>query len=173
MNLSETQLNIIEQQLGRKPRGIIRIAAQTSAGIPLVLQMRSWLAQAPFPTLYWLCSKDLHKAINQIETQGAVKALEIEIEQNANLRNALLADQQRYHDKRQDEMLEEDRQAIANNGFSELFESFGIGGIRSWDKVRCLHMHYAHHLAEADQGGTSIGRLLDQRYALNTLDVCL
>lgn len=165
MNLTEQQYQIIEQQLGRKPRGIVRIAAETATGIPLVLQMRSWLDGEPFPTLYWLCSKDLHKAINQIETRGGVKLLEQEILEDDDLRERLIADQTRYRDKRFTEMLSEDKQAIAEHQFTELFESFGIGGIRTWDKIRCLHMHYAHHLAE----GNVIGELLDQRYQLNEL----
>lgn len=169
MNLSEQQFAIIEQQLGRAPRGVIRIAAATPKGIPLALQMRSWLDGDPFPTLYWLCSKDLHKAISQIETRGVVKELEQEIADDADLRQRLLADQARYRDKRLSEMLREDKQAIADNGFTDLFDSFGIGGIRTWDKIRCLHMHYAHHLAE----GNVIGEILDRRYQLNELVITL
>ena len=65
-------------------------------------------------------------------------------------------------------MLDTDRQRIAELGFSELFDSYGIGGIRHWDKVRCLHMQYAYHLAV---GGTAIGKRLDQEFSLNTLDI--
>ena len=169
MNLSAQQTAIIEQQLGRKPRGIVEIAAQTDTGIPLVLQIRSWLDNEPFPTLYWLCSKDLHKAISHIEAQGNVKALELEIEHNEDLRQQLLLDQARYRDQRFAQMTPSDKQAIADKGFTELFNSMGIGGIRHWHKIRCLHMHYAHHLAE----GNVIGEILDQRYALNKLDIHL
>ena len=165
MNLTEQQYLTIEQQLGRQPRGIVRIAAATNSGTPLVLQMRSWLDGEPFPTLYWLCSKDLHKAINQIETSGGVKLLEQEVLADEHLRARLIADQTRYRDKRFSQMCDEDKKAIAEHGFTELFESFGIGGIRTWDKIRCLHMHYAHHLVE----GNVIGEILDQRYQLNEL----
>ena len=64
------QLTIIEQQLGRPPRGLVGIAHQTADGIPVVLQMRSLVDDQPFPTLYWLCSRDLHRALAQIEDQG-------------------------------------------------------------------------------------------------------
>ncbi|NRB37518.1 MAG: DUF501 domain-containing protein [Pseudomonadales bacterium] len=167
MNLTASQYDIIERQLGRKPRGIVKIAAQSSSGIPLVLQIRSWLDGEPFPTLYWLCSKDLHKAISHIEAHGGVKALEQEILEDEILRQRLMADQERYRDQRFKLMSAEDKQAISKQGFTELFEGFGIGGIRTWDKIRCLHMHYAHHLAEANV----IGQLLDQRFQLNELKI--
>jgi len=41
MAISEQQLQLIEQQLGRKPRGLVDIAWQNDKGIPAVLQMRS------------------------------------------------------------------------------------------------------------------------------------
>jgi hypothetical protein len=42
----------------------------------------------------------------------------------------------------------------------------GIGGINSWDKVRCLHMQYAHHLA----GDNLVGQRLDAEFKLNELE---
>ena len=41
------QLEVIERQLGRKPRGLVGIAAQTENGIPLALQMRSLVEDKP------------------------------------------------------------------------------------------------------------------------------
>ncbi len=168
MAISEQQLQLIEQQLGRKPRGLVDIAWQNDKGIPAVLQMRSLVDDQPFPTLYWLSSKDLYQAIAEIETGGEVKRIEQQIESDSELRSAHLADQQRYVDLRWQMMAESDRQRIAELGFSELFDSYGIGGIRHWEKVRCLHMQYAYHLAV---GGTAIGRLLDARYGLDKLQL--
>ncbi|SEQ25467.1 hypothetical protein SAMN03080615_00920 [Amphritea atlantica] len=168
MAVSEQQLELIERQLGRKPRGLVAIAWQNQQGIPAVLQMRSLVDDQPFPTLYWLSSKDLYQAIAEIETGGEVKRIEQQIETDDELRCAHLADQQRYVDLRWQLMAEEDRQRIATLGFSDLFDHYGIGGIRHWEKVRCLHMQYAFHLAA---GGTAIGRLLDNRYGLDKLQL--
>ncbi|WP_432471562.1 DUF501 domain-containing protein [Amphritea sp. HPY] len=185
MSLTEQQLVIIEQQLGRKPRGIVDIAWQTDAGVPAVLQMRSLVEDQPFPTLYWLCSKDLYQAIAEIETAGEVKLIEQQIEQDEELREAHLADQQRYVQLRWDKMAQQDRLRIDELGFTELFNSYGIGGIRHWDKVRCLHMQYAYHLATGgaekggaekggpETGGTAVGRLLDDKFALNELSLTI
>ncbi len=168
---TEQQLALIEQQLGRKPRGLVGIAWQTGAGVPAVLQMRSLVDDQPFPTLYWLSSKDLYQAIAEIETGGEVKRIEQEIETDAELREQHLGDQQRYVKLRWEYMAEEDRQRIEELGFTDLYNSYGIGGIRHWDKVRCLHMQYAYHLGTLDQGGTAVGRLLDQRFQLNELEI--
>lgn len=163
MPVTEQQLELIEKQLGRKPRGLVDIAWQNMQGVPAVLQMRSLVDDQPFPTLYWLSSKDLYQAIAEIETGGEVKRIEQQIGLDDELRAAHLADQQRYVDLRWKMMAENDRQRIDELGFTELFNRYGIGGIRQWDKVRCLHMQYAYHLAV---GGTAIGQLLDERFAL-------
>lgn len=170
MSITEQQLTIIEQQLGRKPRGIVDIAWQSAAGVPAVLQMRSLVDDQPFPTLYWLSSKDLYQAIAEIETGGEVKRIELQIAEDEDLRQQHLSDQQRYVDLRWQKMADADRTRISELGFTELFDSYGIGGIRHWDKVRCLHMQYAYHLAT---GGTAVGQLLDQRYQLDQLNLNL
>ena len=77
--LTAQQEQIIEQQLGRKPRGIVDIAYATKSGVPVLLRMRSLVDDQPFPTLYWLCAKDLHRAIARLETEGWVKRLEEEV----------------------------------------------------------------------------------------------
>lgn len=166
MTVTTQQLELIEKQLGRKPRGLVDIAWQSKQGVPGVLQMRSLVDDQPFPTLYWLSSKDLYQAIAEIETSGEVKRIEQQIETDDELRAAHLADQQRYVELRWQLMAESDRQRIDELGFTELFNSYGIGGIRHWEKVRCLHMQYAFHLA---MGGTAIGRLLDKGYDINKI----
>ncbi|MDI3324327.1 DUF501 domain-containing protein [Pontibacterium granulatum] len=161
------QLELIEQQLGRKPRGLAGVAVATDSGVPLVLQMQSLVEDQPFPTLFWLSSKDLYQAIAEIETSGWVKQIEAELETNTELREAFLANQQDYVDLRWKLMRDEDRLRIEALGFTDLFNQYGIGGIRHWDKVRCLHMQYAHHLA----AGNVIGARLDEEFGLNKLTI--
>jgi len=163
------QLELIEKQLGRKPRGLAGVAVATDTGVPLVLQMQSLVEDQPFPTLFWLCSKDLYQAIAEIETSGWVKQIEAELEADDDLRTAFLANQQAYVDLRWKLMRDEDRQRIDELGFTDLFNQYGIGGIRHWDKVRCLHMQYAHHLADRNV----IGERLDAEFELHTLTINL
>jgi hypothetical protein len=114
---TEAQLEMIRQQLGREPRGMVGIAVQNQKGVPLVLQMELLVDDKPFPTLYWLASKDLYQAIAEIETAGAVKALEQELEQDEALLKAHLADQQRYVDLRWQSASDEQKKRIESLGF--------------------------------------------------------
>ncbi len=173
MTISPSQLELITRQLGREPRGLAAIAWQSANGIPAVLQMRSLVSDQPFPTLYWLSSKDIYQAIAEIETAGWVKLIEQEISTDEALKQAHWQDQERYVARRWELMRLEDKQRIEELGFSELFNSYGIGGIRHWDKVRCLHMQYAYHLAMEAEGGTTIGRRLDAEFALNERSISL
>jgi hypothetical protein len=165
VNISVTDQTVIREQIGREPQGISAIAARAKNGVPVVLQMRSMVSAKPFPTLYWLCSKDLSKAIGSIETQGWVKTIEQRIEDDEILRNRFLGNQQQYVAKRLQEMTEEDQKTIEQRGFKEMFKRYGIGGISQWNKVRCLHMQYAHHLVD----GNAVGEILDQEFELYKL----
>lgn len=165
--ISAADIALITEQLGREPRGIVSIAARSENGVPLALQMRSILGNQPFPTLFWLCSKDLAKALGTLETRGVVKELEQKLSEDSAFRTRYLADQERYVALRWQAMTDSDRQRIEQLGFSHLFDQYGIGGIAQWDKVRCLHMQYAHHLAD----NNTIGRWLDQHYHLDQLPI--
>lgn len=156
------QLEVIERQLGRKPRGIKDLAYLTERGVPVVLQMRSLVDDKPFPTLYWLCSRDLYQMIAEIETAGGVKRIEQLLADDDTLRQRYFQQQQAYVERRWQAMTAEDRQRIEELGFSTLFAKYGIGGIAQWDKVRCLHMQYAHHLV----GDNLVGEWMDREYGL-------
>lgn len=159
------QLAIVKEQIGREPRGIAAIAVQNPQGTPLVLQMRSLVNDKPFPTLYWLCSRDLSREISRIEMTGWIKRFEDELAQDEALRTTFHQQQQAYVNRRWELMDPSDRALLEQRGFSDMFNQVGIGGISSWDKVRCLHMQYAHHLA----GENLVGQRLDAEFGLNKL----
>ena len=166
---SEQQLSLIQRQLGRAPRGLVGIAHQTADGVPVVLQMRSLVDDQPFPTLYWLSSLDLHKALAEIETAGWVKQIEAELAEDPAFRAAYRQNHLDYVRQRWDAMHADDKSRIETLGFSHLFDKYGIGGIAQWDKVRCLHMQYAHHLC----GENVIGQRLDAEFDLQALRISL
>lgn len=163
MSLTAEQIALVGQQIGREPKGLVAVTVATPKGVPLVVQMRSLVDDIPFPTLYWLTSKALCKAIGSIETQGWVKEIEARLQTDEALREAYLQNQRDYVARRWELMQPEDKARIEVLGFTEMFERYGIGGISQWDKVRCLHMQYAHHLAE----GNVIGALLDEQFGLH------
>ncbi len=166
---SPQQLATIEQQLGRSPRGLIGIAASSANGVPLVLKMRPLVDDKPFPTVYWLCSKDLHKAISQIEMIGTIKLLEHRLQEDADWMSAYQANQREYVAKRLADCSAVDAAQLTHLDYFELLQTYGIGGLRDWQQVRCLHMHYAHHLC----GNNVIGQWLDEHYGLNELSITI
>ncbi|MFP8967946.1 DUF501 domain-containing protein [Pokkaliibacter sp. CJK22405] len=167
--ITETQLDWLRQQLDREPRGMEAIAVSTDEGIPLVVRMRTVVEGRPFPTLYWLSSKDLYKAISVIETQGYIKRLEAEIAEDADLRQALHDSHQDYVNQRTAAMRDEDRDALIAQDKLDYLNRLGVGGISDWTRVRCLHMHYAHHLC----GYNVIGQRLEQEFNLSQLSIRL
>lgn len=163
--LLQNDINIITAQLGREPNGIHAIAHYSPNGTPQVLEMETWVFDQPFPTLYWLSSRAIDKALAKIESHGVVKELEQRIKDNEALREAHYASHRDYIAKRWKVMSEEHKAIIEKKGFKPLFEKLGIGGIANWDKVRCLHMQYAHHLV----GNNAIGRILDEEYNIRAI----
>jgi len=163
--LTQHDIDIITSQLGRTPSGIRAIAHHSPSGIPQVLEMETWVFDQPFPTLYWLSSKAIDKALAKIESQGVVKELEQRIKEDAALREAYHQSHQDYIARRWEVMSSEHKAIIEEKGFKPLFEKLGIGGIANWDQVRCLHMQYAHHLA----GNNVIGRILDDEYNIRAV----
>ncbi|MEH6471646.1 MAG: DUF501 domain-containing protein [Halopseudomonas sp.] len=171
--MTPEQLQLIEQQLGRPPRGIAEIAYQSTNGIPMVLRMRSLVDDQPFPTLYWLCSKDLYKAISRIETYGWVKQIEQELQLDSAFRARYMDNHRHYVDRRDHYINDSERQRIAELGFTELFQRYGIGGISQWDKVRCLHMQYAHYLCGEAENRNVIGERMEQEFNLSRIRITL
>lgn len=163
--ISDSDLEIITDQLGRQPNGIAKIAHYSPHGVPQALQMQSWVFDQPFPTLYWLSSKAIDKALARIESQGVVKELEQRIQEDSTLRDAYHKAHQDYVSKRWEFMTPEHKKIITDKGFKPLFDKLGIGGIKDWDKIRCLHMQYGHHLVQENP----IGRILDQEYDIKSI----
>ena len=165
MSINQHQRHIIGRQIGREPHGIRAIAYATNTGLPVVLRVAPIVDGKPFPTLYWLCSKDLHKAINQLETTGLVKQLEQRLQDDSDFMAAYQKNQQAYVAARWASCTEHEKQQLQTLGFSDLFDTYGIGGLRDWQQIRCLHMHYAHHLCDQNV----IGHWLDREYQLKQL----
>lgn len=167
--ISASTIAIVEQQLGRSPRGLKAVAASCANGVPLVLKMHPLVDNKPFPTLYWLSSKDLHKAISQIEMIGTVKQLEQRLQDDPDWMAAYQENQREYVATRWANCSSEETALLTRLGYAGLMDTYGIGGLRDWQQIRCLHMHYAHHLC----GNNVIGQWLDEHYGLNELTISI
>src|SRR5205823_5724734 len=121
--------------LGREPRGGYDVVVRDDAGDPLVIRNAPLLADAtPMPTLYWLVGAAAKDAVSRLEAAGGVRAAEAAVDPAE-----LAAAHERYA---------AERDALLPSGHGGPRPSGGVGGTRVG--VKCLHAHYAWHLAGGD-----------------------
>jgi uncharacterized protein len=86
---------------------------------------------SPFPTLFWLTCPLLAKRVSRLEANGAMADLNAELERDTNARSRLHSAVERY---------------AARRDALERIETSPPGG--GPDRVKCLHAHVAHELAD-------------------------
>ena len=165
--ISERDLQIIQRQLGREPRGTLRIERRCHWGYPQVIKVYPLLLNGaggacPFPTLFWLTCPTLREQLSALEQRGYIKEIERLLAEDEQL-------QQEYHQNHRDYIAErwkalsaEDRALLEKRGLAPALMERGIGGIADRNRVKCLHLHYAHHLA----WGNAIGRWVENHFPL-------
>lgn len=121
--------------LGREPRGRYDIVVRDPVGDPVVLRNAPLLDDGtPMPTRYWLIGPDEIRRVGRLESAGGVNRAESEVDADE-----LAAAHARYA---------AERDAAIPAGHVGPRPSGGIGGTRVG--VKCLHAHWAWHLAGGD-----------------------
>ncbi|RJQ32385.1 MAG: DUF501 domain-containing protein [Actinobacteria bacterium] len=134
--------DLVEQQLGRKPRGQYEIVAwcKTKPPHPQVIKTNPLVEGKPFPTLYYLTCPFLVKEISRIENEGYISKLEEKISRDTEYKVRFLKAQAAY---------------IKERGLL----SKGIAGVSNLERIKCLHAHYAHYLAT---GENPVGKQIEK-----------
>src|SRR3954452_13197781 len=128
---------------GREPQAEFEVVVRDADGAPVVIRNAPFTRDGrPMPTRYWLVDPELNVKISRLEAGGGVRAA-----QAAVAPDALRATHSAYA---------AERDAQIPLGHSGPRPSGGVGGTRSG--VKCLHAHYAHLLAGADD---PVGRWVD------------
>jgi hypothetical protein len=131
--------------LGRPPQGRFEVAVRGADGRPLVIRNAPLLADGtPMPTRWWLVDDDLRRRVSGLEAAGGVRAAEAAVDPSE-----LLAAHARYA---------AERDADVPPGHTGPRPSGGVAGTRTG--VKCLHAHYAWHLAGGDD---PVGRWVADR----------
>jgi uncharacterized protein len=142
---TEADLAEVETQLGRPPRGVLRIAARTVSGEPAVVATAPRLDDGtPFPTFYYLTHPVVVAAMSRLEADGRMRELTDLLADDPLLALAYAAAHDAYL---------ADRGAVAD--VPEL-EGISAGGMPT--RVKCLHALAAHALA-AGPGVNPVGDL--------------
>jgi len=126
-------LEAVRRQLGRAPSIPFSVVARCPDGHPLVIRNRPLDPEGrPFPTLFWLTCPDAVRTVARLESDGWISRWNERLARDAALAAELAAAHEEYARERARWM----PQALAFGG---------VGGTRSG--VKCLHAHYANHLA--------------------------
>lgn len=148
-----TDLTRVRELLGREPRGEFAVVVRDDDGDPVVIRNAPLLDDGtPMPTRYWLVSPIEGRRIGQLEARGGVDAAEAAVDPDE-----LRAAHDRYAAER-DEAVPDDHTGPRPSG--------GVGGTRVG--VKCLHAHWAWHLAGGDD---PVGRWIAAQLATVTVDV--
>ncbi len=140
---SAADIETVSQQLGRTARGVLRVAARTASGEPIVVATAPRLADGtPFPTFYYLTHPVAVAAASRLEAAGFMVELNERLQQDPEL-------QQQY--QRAHELYIADRDSA---GVVPELQGVSAGGMPV--RVKCLHALIGHTLA-AGKGVNPIG----------------
>ena len=149
--LRGSDLAAVREQLGREPTTPFAVVARCTGGHPLVIRNDPVDANGePFPTLFWLTCPEAVRAISRVESQGYISVLNERVQVDEAFDASLESAHRAY--ARERESLVTDPGVAGAAG--------GVGGTRTG--VKCLHAHYAYHLAGgADPVGEIVARRIE------------
>ncbi|MFG1990225.1 DUF501 domain-containing protein [Actinoplanes sp. NPDC048988] len=130
----EDDLDIVEAQLGRRPRGTRAIAHRCPCGNPDVVETSPRLEDGtPFPTLYYLTCPHATAACSRLESAGVMRDMQERLSTDPELAEQYRKAAEDYVTRRK---AIQDVPEIAH---------VAAGGMP--DRVKCLHVHLGHALA--------------------------
>lgn len=137
----------VEELLGRPPGGAFEVVVRDADGDPVVLRNSPLLDDGrPMPTRFWLVGVDARRRVGTLESEGGVRRAEAAVDP---------AELAAAHDRYAAE-----REAALPADHEGPRPSAGVGGTRRG--VKCLHAHYAWHLAGGDD---PVGRWVAEQLA--------
>jgi uncharacterized protein len=125
----------VEALLGRPVQGAFVVVVRHDDGSPVVLENAPLMDDGtPMPTRYWLVGEPERTIVSRLEAAGGVNRAEAEIDP------VVLAEAHERYAALRDAAIPADHVGHRPSG--------GVGGTRIG--VKCLHAHYAWHLAGGD-----------------------
>ena len=132
--IDQSDLDAVQRELGRPPRGVVAIAHRCPCGQPDVVQTVPRLDDGtPFPTMYYLTCPRAAGAIGTLESQGVMREMTDRLATDPELAASYRAAHEDYLRRRAE--------------LGEVPEIAGISAGGMPDRVKCLHVLAAHALA--------------------------
>lgn len=127
-------LAAVEQQLGRRPRGVVAVAHRCPCGAPDVVETLPRLDDGtPFPTTFYVTCPRLTGAISTLESSGLMARMTERLGEDADLAGRYRAAHDDYLRRR------------ARLGDVPEIDGISAGGMPT--RVKCLHVLVGHALA--------------------------
>ena len=134
MSFEQKDIDAIELQLGRTPRGVIEVANRCQCGKPTVVATKPVLSDGePFPTHFYLTCANLNSMIGTLEASGLMKEYEERLKTDKDFAEKYSKAHQDYLQRRNKYGVIEEREEISAGGMP--------------NRVKCLHALVAHSLA--------------------------
>jgi hypothetical protein len=132
--MDDRDIEVVAEQLGRRPRGTRAVAHRCPCGNPDVVETSPRLDDGtPFPTLFYLTCPYATAACSRLESAGVMRDMQERLSTDPTLA-------QHYQQAHEDYLAR--REAIEH---VEEIAKFSAGGMP--DRVKCLHVHLGHALA--------------------------
>ena len=135
---TDEDIAVVQEQLGRYPRGMVAVGARDGEGNPLAVVTRPIVdGKVPFPTTFYLTGPAVVKAASHLEADGAMRELGAMLDDDEELQTAY-----RYaHDA-----FLAFRHALAERmgDSEEHIAGISAGGMPV--RIKCLHALVAHSL---------------------------
>lgn len=146
-SVSQADLDAIQAQLGRPPRGVLEVSYRSPDGRPGVVKTAPRLEDGtPFPTLYYLTDPRLTAEASRQESAGIMRGMTTRLTSDPEMALNYTQAHERYLSQR--------------NEIEDLGTDFSGGGMP--ERVKCLHVLMAYALAE----GPGVVWLGDESVAL-------
>lgn len=140
------EVEVVARLLGRRPQGAFEVVVRDAEG-PVVIRNHPLLHDGtPMPTRHWLVGAAERLAVSRLEAAGGVARAEADVPADE-----LAAAHRRAADE---------REAALPPDWTGHRPTGGVGGTRTG--VKCLHCHYADHLAGT---GDPVGRWVAEQLA--------
>jgi len=162
-DVSKEDLIIIEKQLERSVSNVLNVEKRCFYSYPQVIRSFPLKDGKPFPTLYWLTCPYLVEKVSKLEAEQKINEIEKIIQNDPELNQQMKRVHKEEIEKRM-KLLEEKINSLPKNMVKKLKET-GIGGIKDFSTIKCLHLHYASFLVGEDNpAGEIVDRYIDNKY---------
>ncbi len=133
-SIDARDLEILREQLGRDPRGVVLVAARCACGNPVVVRTLPRLEDGtPFPTTYYLTHPGAVAALSTLEASGVMREMNARLGEDAALAFRYRIAHENYLTDRAE--------------LGEVDEIAGVSAGGMPERVKCLHALAAHALA--------------------------